>query len=459
MESYETISHRNSVTFPAVTINRPPCTPYSVAATTYSPPTGTTRFFEPYREERRIFDPSKGRRFAKLKNSGAIVMSPYENSLKITENSLSSRDKYRWYSRWLNACCNPGTGIYCNVNPLEIKTPTWTENDDFSSLSAKGLTVIGEYMSMFEAQVPDAIVSTQQHAYSEAMNAYDLLTEMGELRETVQYLSSKVDGTAGLMKKFADKDLPAYREGRRLNAKRLMRSSDAALRKLGRRWMEYRYALMPILYSFRDVSKLLELHGRYQSDRAKVVINCNAFPSLTGTEDNILYVHTEGQITVRSMTKAYFDSGDLHRLVSTLGLNPFRTAWELIPLSFVADWVLNVGDAITALSAIDYSTQRLGCTSVRQETTETVYHKEHWYGTNYRPAQTLPDRVLPAVEDRYDRTWETPVRKTVVNSYVRTLWTRPDPRLLVDPFINWKRFIDGLVLGYQPTKKILRSLK
>jgi hypothetical protein len=224
--------------------------------------------------------------------------------------------------------------------------------------------------------------------------------------------------------------------------------------------MEYRYALMPLLYSFNDISKLVKEHGfRYHSERAKEKIDCNNSPNLDFAPDNVMYVVTEGSIIVRSLTKSSYDAGSLQRLAATIGLNPFRTAWELLPLSFVADWAFNIGEAITALTGVDWSSQRAGCTSVREHTTETVFHKERWHGMRQIGGGPYPCGTLPLVQRPYDLSFENIIRVRTTNSYVRSLWNKPVPDVVFNPSITWKRFIDGLVLGYQPTKKILRSLR
>lgn len=463
MTSYEFITNRvDSPAIPGGTITVGSCTNISYGSVVAITPgkANVTRNYEPYGEVAVLYDPTKGRKFSALKKTGAILFSPYQKSLTKVTNSISSRYKETVSLYQLAADCG-STPPACYVGPLVTRKASWTENDDFSSLSAR-LPMNGRERSYYTQAVLDAISSTQQSAFNQALNAYDLLTELGELRETVGYLAGKVKGGADLLSKFAEKDPKAWREGRRSTAKTLMRSSDAALRKLGSRWMEYRYALMPLFYSFKDISSLIEDKAyRYQSERDKKTISLD-YTALTGLLDEELYVESSGIITVRSLTKARFDAGDLQRLVSTVGLNPFRTAWELIPLSFVVDWLLNVGDAITSLTGIDYASERLGTTSVRESSKFTYTHTDRTKVDVLqagRPSTNLCGVVRPRNEYHFDLKHRNVVRVVETESYSRTIWQRPTPKIIFDPYLNWKRFIDGLVLGYQPTKKILRSLR
>jgi hypothetical protein len=58
------------------------------------------------------------------------------------------------------------------------------------------------------------------------------------------------------------------------------------------------------------------------------------------------------------------------------GYDPLGTAWELIPLSFVVDWFLNIGSALQALQALLLIAERVGWTTVT--TSFTVKTVPEW---------------------------------------------------------------------------------
>lgn len=445
---------------PSGTINVGSCSPSAFPAYTWPREMGypVTRTFEPYEEVRTLYDPTKGRKFKELRLKGEIVMSPYTNELETISRSISTRDHLRRFGvLWYASCPTPSRS--CANTGWMPAYQSWTENDHIGSLSE--LFKVGSTLDSKLAEIPDMVSSTQQAAFVDALNAYDLLSEVGELNETLSYLMDKVRGGSALVDKFRNKDPDTYQRGRRMTPKSLLRSGDAALRKLGARWMEYRYALMPLLYSFKDISKVIEEKAyKYQSSRKKDKLVLDSFPGFELLPDDCLVYALSGSIEVRSLTKGRFDYGALQRLATVIGLNPFKTAWELLPLSFVVDWFLNVGDAITAFTGVDYASQRLGCTAVRIRATEEIFHHESRTGNIYLDFGLDPcGNQLPILDESYSDVYNNLVVHREINGYRRTLWNRPLPKLLFDPYLNWKRVLDGLVLGYQPVKKILRSLK
>lgn len=225
--------------------------------------------------------------------------------------------------------------------------------------------------------------------------------------------------------------------------------------------MEYRYAIMPLVYSFKDIASLMDDHSdKYSTERNKSRIILNELmPRPVGPANKPHFVvWEEGEIVVRSWVKSRYDVGSLQRLADTIGLNPFRTAWELIPMSFVVDWFLNVGDVIASQTSLDYSSQRVCCSSLRVKA-QTIAHfvdKTADISTrtqNFGPCGTFTETFS------FPRNIDQLVYTRDVNSYRRFLFVKPEATITFDPYLNWKRMIDGLVLGYQPVKSILRSLK
>lgn len=456
ISTFETITNRKTEVIPGGIINNG-CGPTTVPDWGPAMPNpGAKVVYESKSSKTYIHDPTKGRKWRKPRLEGKILMSEYARGSIKTTRDISSIDRSFTHASYFSTGKCPKTKQCATFGPVPA-TQSWTENFHIGMLST--LKMKGQSYSDLLSQVEDAKSSTQQQAFAAAMSAYDLLTEIGEAKETFSYLFSKVKGSADLLNKFRDEHPVAYEKGRRRNAKSLLRSGDARLRKMGGRWMEYRYAIMPLVYSMKDITSLLDSRGAmYHTERAKELIKPSGSTYIK--TDNYLSVACRGTIEVRSMTKAAYELGSLQRLFATIGMNPFRTAWELIPLSFVVDWFLNVGDALSAATSLDYSSQRMGCTVVRTNVIEEIRHhrlvRDHVYWEfpvnqcGYRP---------PHWDVLFSRDYDNIVQITEMNLYDRTLWRRPEPALVYSPFLNWKRFIDAAVLGYQPTKKLLRSLK
>lgn len=306
----------------------------------------------------------------------------------------------------------------------------------------------------------DLVSSTQTAVIADALSGYDILTELGESRETLHFLKSKVSEFANVVSKLAHEDEHAWRRGRRMTPKSLLRSGDRALRRLGGRWMEYRYAIMPLYYSLRDIKGLMDDNGsRYKTSRKKEKVESHETGVTLPTSGYYLERHVRGSMLVTSTSKARYDIDGLRSLYARrIATNPLATAWELVPLSFVVDWFLNIGDVITASTSIDFSNQRCSCTAVRTAYEEELYYVQLGEYTTL-PGRTWNGVTVEPLEFQASPPQRTLIQKRTVNNYSRSLFNRPIGRVQFEPFLNWKRMIDGMVLAYQPTKNLLRSLK
>lgn len=146
---------------------------------------------------------------------------------------------------------------------------------------------------------------------------------------------------------------------RHLNAKeikRLARSKEIP-NNLANQWLAYHYGWKPLA---KDVFGLYELllesmkapallvHGRGQGridwDNRWISPTDGAFPSLFFEEN--CKIAARCNLTGRIENQSYL------RTLNRVGLlNPAGLAWELIPFSFLVDWILPIGDVANGLSA------------------------------------------------------------------------------------------------------------
>lgn len=107
-------------------------------------------------------------------------------------------------------------------------------------------------------------------------------------------------------------------------------------------WLTFRYGIMPNVYLVEDLieatSKPLEEFVRFGQKR-EIEIEP---PEMPGWE-------TTGKIhgVLRCFDKRKFDSASMAS--KEYSWNVAVTLWELVPLSFVIDWFVNVGDVLSAL--------------------------------------------------------------------------------------------------------------
>lgn len=464
MATYQSISNAVSEIYPGGSI------PYGGTCSgsyTYSGgnagsvPTPVTVAYAPRVTSQSIYNPTKGskRNWEMIKKSGQISMTPYSRSRRTIEQFVVERQfRFRtwpWFAAWCGNVC----GGKVELGP---KDRYWTQRDHIGSLSSiSSVDETGPTYANFADEVADAITSTQQEAYANALSTYDLLTELAEGKETLSYLLGKVSGASGVLRKFASTDEETYRRARGLTSKQMLKSSDKALRRLGSRWMEYRYAIMPLIYSLKDVNELLAKRDTiYKTERSKQKVHHDftrdeALPAPWGV---FTYSRCDLDATVASTVKLGYDRGALQRVLSQTAFNPFKTAWELIPYSFVVDWFLNVGDIITSQTSINLASQTVCCTSVKKREIKEIWLYDKSSDTSTASRSATPCGGAQSFNYVHTRDVEQVLQRTTVESYGRFLWSKPSPKLVFDPYLNWKRTIDGLVLAYQPTKKLLRSL-
>lgn len=190
---------------------------------------------------------------------------------------------------------------------------------------------------MMESVQNAAIAAPLDHgvvtsALAEANNRYwDVLTEIAELPELVRYIIDGLKEVLNLAKTFK-------------KAKRDLLKSGGSLSELSSLWLQFRYAVMPVVYSIEDVMETLSSPSTvFLSTRKRTnsFIDLPKFDGWTGSGDF--------PVQQRCFLKRKFDLAVGDSVFLTV--NPLLTAWEKVPLSFVIDWAINVGDVLTSLIA------------------------------------------------------------------------------------------------------------
>ena len=136
-------------------------------------------------------------------------------------------------------------------------------------------------------------------------------------------------------------------------------------------WLQTRYGWRILVYDIQDITKLISEIDEDQRTRIKE----RTGNSWQWTEDNS-YTITGGHqlnyddITVHSLSVRGSIIADF--VPARININPVATGWELITLSFVIDWFLNVGQALEALSFLLLSDQYTASWGVELDSWRTV---------------------------------------------------------------------------------------
>lgn len=195
-------------------------------------------------------------------------------------------------------------------------------------------------------------------AHAEAnQREFDLLTAFGERGETIKLIKQLLEA------------LKSPREtGLKFLARYVSRPKGKAFRNqaisdLTQAWLAYRYGFLPIVYSIEDAIKasVAAQNSVYQ----KVVKTDSQRTDFGGTplKDDFLKTtvsfgwHSVDMRLRRYVTESSVLRYQLERVYSVadferkkLAMNPALTMWELTPWSFVVDWLVQVGDFISALT-------------------------------------------------------------------------------------------------------------
>lgn len=176
-------------------------------------------------------------------------------------------------------------------------------------------------------------------------DGYDALTFLAELKDTVRMFRGIVPQ---IIKHITWK-----------RPKSLRKNISVATRDVSNAWMEGRYGWRTLLYDVEDLNKALCELGAAKRKRWKESVgNTSETQAITST------VSSESQCTYERVVTTNWSIGQRGTVVAdiippAIQFNPVVTAWELTKLSFVVDWVVDVGQFLESMSflalASDYT--------------------------------------------------------------------------------------------------------
>lgn len=327
-------------------------------------------------------------------------------------------------------------------------------------------TVSWYYTNEFNSgQVMDAIQDAMDEASVEALTRYDFLTEIAEAREIPLMVRTISEDLYKILRtlsgRFSKRALIA---AARLTPAQLLKHPDRILRKLGDEWMTYRYGIMPLVYSYRDIVKLTKRGINVTTRKRKVIDPTPTNVSLPSSSTKYGWTKYVGNKVVSATVFQHFDFERLAQL-SGLGLNPLATAWELIPYSFVIDWFVNVGDYISRQTAGSFASLCQACISLRTRTVNQWFI--HYPADNktvtcsnvvpYGWWGSAPPAAAPLTLSRPEE--NQLYREDIDDCYDRWLFDVRDAQLRFKPNLNWRRLVDSAVMALNQLRSYRRSLR
>lgn len=315
-----------------------------------------------------------------------------------------------------------------------------------------------------EGDIATQRINLQNELLEEASTAYDLLTDISQLKDiprTITQISG--DLTKLLLSLKSQFGRNVMRRARSISPKKLLKHYDKQLRRFGGEWMNYRYGIMPLVYSLQDIMKIMDQGEAVRTRKRRIINPYDTGQTLPDSGATYRVKTVTGQAIVRGEVFQYFTSAEKARL-ARVGMNPLVTAWELIPYSFVFDWFVNVGSYIAAATCQNWAQKKYACLSIKRDyTIKTWVHlpkrdktcsisnklPNQWWGA--APPAT-PSVVIPNPEGLQL------LDEEIVKTYTRQVFTTFNDALTFSPSLNWRRLVDGAVMSLNQLGRLVRHL-
>jgi len=251
---------------------------------------------------------------------------------------------------------------------------------------------------------------------------WDILTELAEAPEAIRYVLGILQQVLRLCKDFRNEVKRLRKEYYRRGGGRDGSHERALVDILTQKWLEFRYAISPLVYSTETaIEYLLTGEVEYQTTRK-------------GRLEETTFDHPDWVIPpVGVLHRCYikrrfsFDKENFSSNSSFLTMNPLSTAWELTTLSFVVDWAVNVGDYLTSLIP-----------------PQGIVDTGAIYSTHIRP-QVI---VL-----KHKRHLGAEIHLSIGRYIAEPIHPPAHTGLTFQLDLNWKRALDSLSLMWQIVKK------
>lgn len=223
--------------------------------------------------------------------------------------------------------------------------------------------------------------------------------------------------------------IAAMERERYKNRTLLAKLSDELASSLANLWLNYRYNIMPNVYLAQDVFDAVTKFN-------------NEFVTARGSSPGPTSIDIGGGVridvesTLRCMIKRSFSATAISKGQSVISNDIFVAAWELVPLSFVYDWFLNIGDL---LSAQMYSNKW-----AQEGATKSTH-------LDFDVEISFPDNIE----------WTVEPTTSVDGKYYRRQVINPidECGLVWQPSVGLERQVDALALIWRPVRSLLHKGK
>lgn len=288
-------------------------------------------------------------------------------------------------------------------------------------------------------------------AYAELFQAYNLGEEIYELRESLMTIFSLLKRGVKLIIKFKEMYNSLSKKG--------------LIKQAAESWMEFRYGIMPIVYSIQDILALLDETGVYRTIRKRVPANA-APQDLPPSKSTYFYEVGVADISASITTKGRWAT-TLDKQRDLININPLTTALEVYPWAMVVRWFVNVSSFAGAQikSLTTSATEFNGCVAIKENSETDVFL--HYYSDDRVHVVDPGDSECgagffgPKDYGIYGEEvlMDVKLQSISKNNYTRKTYLPQDTKLVWSPYFDWKRIVDGLILAHGQVSKLLGAIK
>lgn len=218
-------------------------------------------------------------------------------------------------------------------------------------------------VSSSSINLPSSVINARNKAITIARvrlggRKTEISTTLAESRKSYSYVADRVLDLAHCLRdirrgRFGKRSREAVRRYQR----ELPRDPKKHLKSVASRWMEYNYAVMPIVYDINSYADLVQ--NGLSPDRAII----SGRSRQTIKRDGLTF-HVNVKLNATLVSNA-------RRRSNQLGISSTNFIWEMMPWSFVVDWAFDVSSFLEAANATSGLRFHSGYSSIKVSGTET----------------------------------------------------------------------------------------